>query len=127
MLESPAASIVVAEWIDPGGGTDPPTYIAPLHVHHEDDEAWYVLEGVLCVRVGDRDVEVPAGGAVLVPRSTPHTYWNPSPDPTRYLLVMTRRIHQLVEALHAPGDRDEAALRDLFREHRSTLIGWPER
>jgi len=40
-------SLVLVEWRDPGGGTDPPRYIAPLHVHHEDDEAWYVLEGTL--------------------------------------------------------------------------------
>jgi hypothetical protein len=37
--------LVVVEWTDPGGGTDPPTYIAPLHVHHHDDEEWHVLEG----------------------------------------------------------------------------------
>jgi hypothetical protein len=82
--------------------------------------------GVLCVRVGDRDVEVPAGGAVPVPRGTAHTYWNPSRDPTRYLLVMTPRIHLLIETLHASGGRGEAAVRDLFREHHSTFIGWPE-
>jgi hypothetical protein len=40
---------------------------------------------------------------------------------------MTPRIHRLVEALHAPGDRDERALRAVFREHHSTFIGWPER
>ena len=40
----PGASFVVAEWRDPGGGDDPPRYHAPLHVHHSDDEAWYVLE-----------------------------------------------------------------------------------
>jgi mannose-6-phosphate isomerase-like protein (cupin superfamily) len=39
------ASLVLAEWRDPGGATDPPRDIAPLHVHHCDDEAWYVLEG----------------------------------------------------------------------------------
>jgi Cupin domain len=70
VIASPAASIVVAEWIDPGGGGDPPTYIAPLHVHHADDEAWYVIEGALRVRLEDDDVDVPAGGGVLVPRGT---------------------------------------------------------
>jgi len=121
-VASPRASIVVVEWTDPGGGTDPPTYIAPLHIHHEDDEAWYVLDGALCVRVGDDVVDVPAGGAVLVPRGTPHTYWNPRPSPTRYLLVMTPRIQRLIAALHAGGGADAAAV---FAAHRSEYLGWP--
>jgi len=72
LISAPEATIVLAEWADPGGG-DPPRYIAPLHVHRTDDEAWYVLEGALVVRAGDRDIEVPAGGAVIVPggRRTP--------------------------------------------------------
>ena len=124
-IRSDRASLVVVEWRDPGGGNDPPLYIAPLHIHHEDDEAWYVLDGALTVRVGERDVEVAAGGAVLVPRGTPHTYWNPHPTPTRYLLVMTARIKALIDALHALTARDRATLDATFREHMSEYLGWP--
>ncbi|PYT72520.1 MAG: hypothetical protein DMG42_14325 [Acidobacteria bacterium] len=42
-----------------------------------------------CVQVGDKEVELRAGSGVLVPRGSPHTYWNPGPGPTRYLLIMT--------------------------------------
>jgi mannose-6-phosphate isomerase-like protein (cupin superfamily) len=119
------ASLVVVEWRDPGGGGDPPLYIAPLHTHHEDDEAWYVVDGALVVRVGDQHVEVPAGGAVLVPRGTQHTYWNPHPAPTRYVLVMTPRIKALIDALHALTARDQATLEATFREHASEYLGWP--
>jgi hypothetical protein len=45
-IRSDRASLVVVEWRDRGGGGDPPLYIAPLHVHH-DDEAWYVLDATL--------------------------------------------------------------------------------
>jgi len=121
-VAAPHAAIVVVEWTDPGGGTDPPTYIAPLHVHHEDDEAWYVLDGALCVRVGDEVAEVPAGGAVLVPRGTPHTYWNPRSRPTRYLLVMTPRIRALIEALHTGSGAD---VTEVFAAYRSEYLGWP--
>src|SRR5919202_953759 len=92
--------LVLVEWTDPGGGTEPPTYIAPLHVHNADDEAWYVLDGTLAFRLGDEEVEAPAGSAVLAPAGTAHTYWNPRPEPARYLLVMTPRINALIEALH---------------------------
>jgi mannose-6-phosphate isomerase-like protein (cupin superfamily) len=121
-IGSSTASLVIAEWTDPGGGSDPPRYIAPLHIHHDDDEAWYVLDGALGVRLADQEIEVTIGGAVLVPRGTPHTYWNARPEPTRYLLVMTPRIYDLIEALHEGGDREPESI---FAAHRSTLIGWP--
>ena len=38
-------TFVIAEWRDAGGLPGPPRLIAPPHVHHSDDEAWYVLEG----------------------------------------------------------------------------------
>lgn len=104
VLGSASNSFVIAEWRDPGGPSGPPRYIAPLHLHHNDDEAWYVLEGVLRVRVGDNDVEARAGSAVLVRRGTPHTYWNAGPGPLRYLLVMTPNIHKLIQAIHAMSE-----------------------
>src|SRR2546430_12413475 len=51
-------------WKDAGGPPGPPRWIAPLHLHHRDDEAWYVLEGRLHVRVGPELLEVRAGSAV---------------------------------------------------------------
>ena len=118
-----ANDFVIAEWRDAGGADfDPPRLIAPLHLHRSDDEAWYVLEGVLCVQREDEVVEVRAGAAVLVPRGTPHTYWNPTPDPVRYLLVMTPRILHLIEAIHTMEERSPAALRALFEAHDSELL-----
>ena len=125
LIGSADTGFVLAEWTDPGGGGDPPMYIAPLHVHHDDDEAWYVLEGALRVRRGEQDVDVPVGGALIVPRGTPHTFWNPQPAPTRYLLVMTPRINALIEAIHALTERDEAILAATFAEYRSEYLGWP--
>jgi uncharacterized cupin superfamily protein len=124
VLAVDGASLVLAEWRDPGGPTDPPRYIAPLHVHHSDDEAWYVLEGALRFRIDIEELEAPAGSAVIAPRGTAHTYWNPRPEPARYLLMMTTTIAALIDALHAPGARDDMAA--VFRAHDSTLIGWPE-
>jgi uncharacterized cupin superfamily protein len=118
-----ADSFVVAEWSDPGGPPDTaPRLIAPLHLHHADDEAWYVLEGVLCVRAGDRVIEAAAGGSVLVPRGTPHTYWNPGPGRLRYLLVMTRNIYELIRDIHALPERTPEALGAVFRMHDSELL-----
>jgi mannose-6-phosphate isomerase-like protein (cupin superfamily) len=67
------SDFVIAEWKDAGGPPGPPRWIAPLHLHRNDDEAWYVLEGTLCARLGEDVVEAKAGSAVFVPRGTPHT------------------------------------------------------
>jgi len=124
-VDSPSASLVLAEWTDPGGDPQAPRFIAPLHVHHEDDEAWYVLAGELAVRVGECDHRLDAGGAVLVPRGLAHTYWNPTARPTRYLLVMTREIQSLIDDLHALDRPDESTIAAVFEDHASTYLGWP--
>src|SRR6266702_1863464 len=50
-----------------GGGT-------PLHVHHNEDETFYVLEGEVTFLVGDERIDVGAGDCVFAPREIPHTY-----------------------------------------------------
>lgn len=115
-------AFVVAEWRDAGGPPGPPRLIAPRHVHHSDDEAWYVLEGSLRVQVGAEEIEACAGAAVFVPRGKAHTYWNPGPGPVRYLLVMTANIYSLIQEIHKMPDRNPAALRAVFKKHNSELL-----
>jgi mannose-6-phosphate isomerase-like protein (cupin superfamily) len=93
-------------------------WIAPLHVHHSDDEAWYVLEGELGFRLGEEVVIAAAGCAVVAPRGTPHTYWNAGAAEARYLLVMCPRVARLIDAIHAPG----ADIPALFAAHDSELL-----
>ena len=113
---------VIAEWQD-AGVTNEARPVAPLHLHHRDDEAWYVLEGMLGVQVGGNKVEARPGSAVFVARGTPHTYWNAGTGHLRYLLIMTSNIHQLIQEIHAATDRSPAAMRDIFRRHDSEILG----
>ncbi len=110
-------SFVVADWSD--DGSHPGRPIAGLHIHNSDDEAWLVLEGRLGFRVGEQEREVGAGESLLVQRGTAHSYWNAVPERTRYILVMTPRIHRLIEALHS-GERSDWA--QIFAEHDSVLL-----
>src|SRR5690348_16932078 len=75
MIGLKESQFVIAEWTAQGAPAGPPRFIAPLHIHHSDDEAWYVLEGILAFRLGDQEIEAPAGSAVFAPRGIPHTYW----------------------------------------------------
>jgi mannose-6-phosphate isomerase-like protein (cupin superfamily) len=121
-LGSGANNFVIAEWRDPGGPVGERRLIAPPHVHHNDDEAWYVLEGALCIQMGEKVIEARAGAGVLVPRGAAHTYWNPSRGPTRYLLIMTPNIYQLIQDIHAMKERTPAALAAVFGKHDSELV-----
>ncbi|MDA0243441.1 MAG: cupin domain-containing protein [Chloroflexi bacterium] len=85
-------SFDIHEWSGSG-----PDY---LHVHYADDEAWYVLEGTLTFRFRDKEVEAPAGTMVFVPAGVAHTYYE-AHGPTRYLIVLTPRLRELIFALQA--------------------------
>jgi mannose-6-phosphate isomerase-like protein (cupin superfamily) len=121
-LAPPGAAMVLAEWSADGSTGAEPVYQAPLHAHPED-EAWYVLEGTLAVRAGEDVHQISAGGAVIVPGGTAHTFWNPRPDPVRYVLVMGARTLALIEAIHAADDRSPDAMRRLYADHGATLLG----
>ncbi len=66
-----------------------PGYKTNLHRHNHTDEAFYVLEGVLTIKVNDKTSEYPAGSYVLVPRGTPHAQGNFGKVPVKFLLTFT--------------------------------------
>ena len=59
---------------------------SPLHIHHNEDEWFYVLEGELTIWVGGETHLAPAGSFVLGPRDIPHTFIVSS-EMARFLLV----------------------------------------
>ena len=116
---------LIAEWVQEAAPEDGSRcLIAPYHIHRECDEAWYVLEGSLCVQVGENVVQATAGDAVLVPKGTKHSYWNPDPVPVRYLLVMTNKTASLIDAIHSANDRSAEGMKRLFAKFDAEYLGW---
>ena len=56
---------------DPGDGT-------PLHVHQNEDEYLFVLEGTARFALGDKLFDAEAGTMVMLPRNIPHAWGNRS-------------------------------------------------
>src|SRR5262249_53287055 len=52
----------------------PPGFSPPLHIHHREDESFYVLEGELTMRCGDREFRASAGSFFFLPRDVPHSF-----------------------------------------------------
>ncbi len=75
-----AGRVMVTEQLAPRGSG------SPLHVHHREDEWFYVLEGELTLWVGGTTIVAPAGAFVYGPRDVPHTFVVSSKE-ARFLLV----------------------------------------
>jgi quercetin dioxygenase-like cupin family protein len=52
---------------------DPRGTATPLHVHHNEDETFYVVEGEVTVIVGGERIDLSAGDYLFAPRDIPHT------------------------------------------------------
>jgi quercetin dioxygenase-like cupin family protein len=57
----------------------------PPHRHERLVDMFYVLEGVLTVRLGEDTRELEAGSFVCVPAGVVHTFSNPSDSAVRFL------------------------------------------
>jgi mannose-6-phosphate isomerase-like protein (cupin superfamily) len=66
-----------------------PGFSPPLHVHHKEDEAFWVLEGELSMRCGDRTFRARPGSFVFLPRDVPHTFVVEGHTPARMLTLLT--------------------------------------
>ncbi|HET8537422.1 MAG TPA: quercetin 2,3-dioxygenase [Solirubrobacteraceae bacterium] len=78
--EATGGRVMVTEQLAPRGGG------SPLHVHHNEDEWFYVLEGELTIWVDGETIVAGAGAFVFGPRDVPHTFVVSS-DEARFLLV----------------------------------------
>jgi quercetin dioxygenase-like cupin family protein len=80
---------------------------SPLHVHHREDEWFYVIEGELTFWVGGEVIQAPAGSFVYGPRDIPHTFLVSS-DQARYLLVVEPAgFEEFIRTLGDPAPRLE--------------------
>lgn len=82
----------------------PPDLEAPLHVHHYEDEGFYVLEGAATIYVGDESVELGSGEHAFGPREIPHRF-TIGPEGARMIWVLTPGgFESLVEEASVPAE-----------------------
>ena len=59
----------------------------PQHIHKNEDEALYVIEGEIRVLMGARTITVTAGSLVLIPRGMVHAWCRSGQKPAKVLAI----------------------------------------
>ncbi len=118
------------ESIAPSGHQPPP------HVHHHEDETFFVLEGELTVHTPTDAIVVGPGESAFAVRGVPHTFAVTSPGAARFLVTSTPAgFERFVEAFGTPAERDALPVLDgppdaerlarVAAEHGIDLLGPP--
>ena len=100
----------------------------PMHVHHDAEEAFYVLDGEISIRMGTETIQAIAGSFILIPRETPHTFDNANDHPSRMLTIFSppgfEQFFRQVAALTEPAGSPEflAAVQTIRRKLNTELV-----
>ncbi len=96
----------------------PAGHSTPLHVHRNEDEAFYVLSGAVDFVCGPERFRAEAGSLAYLPRGTPHTFLGVSEDPARVLILLIPG--GLEQAFDEPG-----RFHELLAAHGVEIVGPP--
>jgi mannose-6-phosphate isomerase-like protein (cupin superfamily) len=102
----------------------------PVHVHHQHEEAFYVLEGALTLLLDDEVVTVESGGFAVVPRGVRHSPSNAADVPVRFFFITSPPMEdffiEMNELLTATGGRPTPdQLREIGGRHDSDFVDLP--
>ena len=92
-LEFGESTVIVRASAETTGGAftvieeAPPLLDTPLHVHANEDEMFYVLEGEHMVTCGDEEFRLGPGALVFLPRGVPHSQRRVVPGEGRFLVL----------------------------------------
>jgi quercetin dioxygenase-like cupin family protein len=96
--EDTGGAYSLTDSVVPPGGRPPP------HIHHREDEAFWILEGELEVTVGEANFRAGAGSFVHLPKDIPHTYESVGTGAARFLTLMVPAgLEKFFEEVGKPG------------------------
>jgi mannose-6-phosphate isomerase-like protein (cupin superfamily) len=109
----------------------------PLHVHHHEDEGFWILEGEVTFRIGETTLRAGPGSFVFGPKGVPHTY-RVDVGPARILFLLSpagfeafiRASSEPARTLtlpppteEVPSDEELEMLAALARDHGAEILG----
>lgn len=118
-------AVIEADLAPHSGGT-------PLHINAQEDENYYVIEGTLTFRLGERTLEAPAGSFVHIPQGVVHTHWNASDAPIKLLAFPApagfEKFFADLAGLMAempPGPPDMSRIGAFYEKYGLQVVGLP--
>ena len=102
-----------------------------LHVHHREDEWYYVLSGEFLFKAGGESHTLPTGASIWLPRDIPHTWANTSNAEARLILVcqpggFEKFFEEMGnEMANVSGPAAQQKMKDVMAKHGMEMLGPP--
>ncbi len=76
----------------------------PWHIHHREDEAFYIIEGEMTFYIGEKIKKCRPGDFIFAPKDIPHMYTVDTPGHARILMTFSPAgFEDFVRATSAPA------------------------
>jgi quercetin dioxygenase-like cupin family protein len=99
----------------------------PLHVHPDQDEIFYVLEGDYRFKVGDETFDLSKGESIFLPRAVPHA-WTQAAEKGKMLVVLqpAGKLENFFVTMAALKEEpDQETIKKIFADNEMQVVGPP--
>jgi len=120
-----------AWWL--GQFREDPGFMTSLHFHHQTDEQFFVLDGVLSIYVDGMWHDLQPGTVAMVPHGTPHAQGNAGKQPVRFLGSgnpagferFFPELHELVSRIPPSNPQFGPEVAKILSRHDTKVLGPP--
>lgn len=101
------------------------------HIHHDQDETFFFLDGDFIAEVDGVEYQFEAGDVAFIPRGTVHAFKNigSKPGTLRYVFSpagsMEEMFREMHEAAERNGDLSEETMAEISLNHGQEFVGPP--
>jgi mannose-6-phosphate isomerase-like protein (cupin superfamily) len=97
----------------------------PLHIHPDQSEIHYLIQGKLRYQVGEEMIDLESGECIHIPKNTSHAWINLQPELARLIGVLTPGGSEGYFKTAASESLDLEALVKLAQEYNTESAGAP--
>jgi mannose-6-phosphate isomerase-like protein (cupin superfamily) len=99
----------------------PPRGGFPLHVHHQEDEAMFILEGEYEIQCGDQVIRATTGTFVFLPKGIPNRYQNLGDTPGKFIHITSpggfEKLVEQTSLICASGPPDMRQVQETAKQY----------